>query len=173
QVFFGDATRSDLLESAGCKHARLFVLAIEDPTRALLVAHTVAEHFPDLPMIARAYDVRHAHTLRGAGVAHTVCAASGGGMELGREVLLALGFDPYRAERAMHRFQRHESETQAMLFHALDDDGKSLEIARQRTADLDRLLEVDSETLSDDGPDADAAWATDSLAASVRAGRGI
>ncbi|MEM9801250.1 MAG: monovalent cation:proton antiporter-2 (CPA2) family protein, partial [Planctomycetota bacterium] len=156
-VFFGDATRPDLLHAAGCDSAQLFVIATDSRTHSLRIAETLEEHYPDLPVVARAYDVRQAHILRGAGVERTVCDVNGGGLALGREALLALDFDPYRAQRAVKRFERHEQETQAMLFEALGDSKQTLQVARARTADLGRLLDADSDA---DDLTRDSAWTT-------------
>ena len=60
-----------------------------------------------------------------------------------------------------------------MLFEALGDAERSLEIAKLRTADLDRLLEADEDGLERASAEAEAAWSTDSLRASVRSGEGL
>lgn len=152
-VFFGDATRADLLETADAGAAQLFIIATKDPIHGLHIAETVRREYPNLPILSRAFDPRQAHILRGAGVNETVCDVNGGGLALGRKSLEMLGFHPYRAARATQRFLRHEEETQVQLFQAFGDPKRTLQIARLRTQDLARLLEADVEndTLKRDG----------------------
>jgi hypothetical protein len=68
KVYYGDASRVDLLEAAGCAHASLFVLAIDDAEEALRIANTLKQQYPRLPIIARSRDRPHTIELRRAGV---------------------------------------------------------------------------------------------------------
>lgn len=68
KVFYGDATRMDLLESAGAAKAEVLINAIDDPQTNLQLTEMVKEHFPHLQIIARARDVDHYIRLRQAGV---------------------------------------------------------------------------------------------------------
>lgn len=68
KVFYGDATRVDLLESAGAEKAEVLINAIDDPHVSLELVARVKEHFPHLQIISRARDVDHYIQLRQAGV---------------------------------------------------------------------------------------------------------
>ncbi|HEY5791009.1 MAG TPA: glutathione-regulated potassium-efflux system protein KefC, partial [Gammaproteobacteria bacterium] len=68
KVFYGDGTRLDLLEAAGAANARLLVVAIDDRAEALQIVRRVREHFPELCILARAWDANHLLELREAGV---------------------------------------------------------------------------------------------------------
>ncbi len=59
KVFYGDATRVDLLESAGAEKAEVLINAIDDPHVSLELVERVKEHFPHLQIISRARDVDH------------------------------------------------------------------------------------------------------------------
>lgn len=63
-VFYGDATRLDLLRTAGADKARVMVLAIDDVEQSVEVAKLVREHFPRLTIVARARNVTHYYELR-------------------------------------------------------------------------------------------------------------
>ncbi len=67
-VFYGDATRLDLLRTAGAGKARVLVLAIDDIDQSVAVARLAREHFPQLQMVARARNVTHYYRLRELGV---------------------------------------------------------------------------------------------------------
>ena len=66
KVYYGDASRLELLEAAGCARARLFVVAVDEQEVANAITETVRKHFPDLPIIARARDRVHYFELRRA-----------------------------------------------------------------------------------------------------------
>ena len=68
RVFYGDATRLDLLRTAGIAKAKLLVVAVDDVEQSLAVVDLVNEHYPDLPLVARARDVTHWNQLRDRGV---------------------------------------------------------------------------------------------------------
>src|SRR6185295_13326709 len=68
KVFYGDATRLDLLRAAGVENACLLVNAIDDVADSIALTDRVREHFPELPIIARARNVNHYVELRARGV---------------------------------------------------------------------------------------------------------
>ena len=68
RVYYGDATRLDLLRTAGAATARVFVLAIDDVEQSVRVAALVREHFPHLQIVARARNVQHYFKLRELGI---------------------------------------------------------------------------------------------------------
>ena len=70
RVYYGDATRPDMLHTAGGSHARLLVIALDTPEKTLEVVQTARRHFPELEILARAFDWRDAHELLAAGVTH-------------------------------------------------------------------------------------------------------
>ena len=67
-VFYGDATRLDLMRTAGAATAKILVLAIDDVDQSIEVAKMVRENFPDLTIVARARNVRHYFELHDLGV---------------------------------------------------------------------------------------------------------
>ena len=64
KVYYGDATRLELLESARARDAKLFVLAIDDVEASIKTAALVRKHFPNLPILARARNRVHLFRLR-------------------------------------------------------------------------------------------------------------
>ena len=70
RVHFGDATRLDVLRAAGAENAKVLVLVLADMEASLKVAETVKQHFPQLKIVARARNRRHAHKLMDVGVDH-------------------------------------------------------------------------------------------------------
>ncbi|MBT5240643.1 MAG: potassium transporter KefB [Rhodospirillaceae bacterium] len=71
-VYFGDATRPEVLDAVGLNRALALVIAIDDPHRAVQMMNLVKYILPDLKVYARARDAQHAKTLERAGAASTV-----------------------------------------------------------------------------------------------------
>ena len=67
-AFYGDATRLDLLRTAGAERARVIVVAIDDVEQSLEVVDLVREHFPQATVVARARNVTHWYRLHERGV---------------------------------------------------------------------------------------------------------
>lgn len=110
KVYYGDASRLELLHAAGCAKARLFVLAVDDPEQALDILKSVREHYPGLPVLARARDRIQYYELRkhGAAYAHRETFASA--YEMGIEALRKLGYRAHTAHRLARRWRDHEEQ---------------------------------------------------------------
>lgn len=107
KVFYGDATRLDLLRAAGAAQATLIVNAIDDVEDSLLLADIVRENFPDLKMIARARNVMHYVGLRSRGVDAIERESFEAALKAGRHSLEVLGIDRFRARDMANIFRRH------------------------------------------------------------------
>ena len=123
KVFYGDATRLDLLHAAGAKNAKLLVNAIDDVEDSLALTDIVREHFPNLKIVARARNVTHYLELRQRGVEIVERETFESALMAGRHALEAIGFDRFRARDMANIFRRHNiSVTEAMIPHFDDDD---------------------------------------------------
>ena len=68
KLYYGDASRLEMLRAAGAEQADLLVLAIDDVEASVRTAQMVQRHFPRLRVIARARNRQHAFRLMEAGV---------------------------------------------------------------------------------------------------------
>ena len=107
KVFYGDATRVDLLESAGAGQAKVLINAIDDVEANLQLTELAKEHFPNLKIIARARDVDHWYQLRRLGVEVPERELFEGSLRVGRETLEFLGLDAYEAREKADLFRRY------------------------------------------------------------------
>jgi voltage-gated potassium channel Kch len=160
QVYYGDATRHDLLHAAGAGRARLLIIALDTPERTLALVHTVRKHFPQLTILARAFDWQDAHALMAAGVPHVYRDTVDTSLRLGTDALRLLGFRAYRAHRAAQRFWQHDQESLRELAGRLGDPTQYVGAARRRIEDLERMFEADR---TDPLLDRDAGWDAESL----------
>lgn len=145
KVFYGDASRVDLLHSAGADEAKLFILAIDDKDKALEIAETVRKHFPNLTILARSYDRRNTFELMNAGVQIIQRETFNSALELGESALRQMGFRSYQAHRAALTFKHHDEKSLVDLHEHWGDDEAFLAQTRLKNQDLIELLSSDEE----------------------------
>ena len=107
RVFYGDATRLDLLRTAGAAQARILVVAVDDVEQSLAIVDLAREHFPHLELVARARDVTHWNQLRDRGVMRVERELFESSLVSGRSVLELLGASADAARFSADRFRRH------------------------------------------------------------------
>jgi voltage-gated potassium channel Kch len=160
KVFYGDASRHDLLRAAGAEEAKLFILAIDESEKALRIVHTVKRHFPNLTILARARGRAHAYDLIDAGVEHVYRETLDTSLRLGADAMRLLGFRAYQARRAAQKFRRHDEQSVRELAGLRGDRKGYIGHAREMIRDLERLLQAD---LGETRHELDSAWDTASL----------
>ena len=116
--YFGDATRPDLLETAGLEEVDLFVIAIDDRERAVELARFIRQRCPKIAILARAFDQVHYYQLKQAGAEYIIKETYHGALELGCEALTRLGFTPSRAGQLRNAFISTEDETSGELYES-------------------------------------------------------
>ncbi|WP_339119133.1 monovalent cation:proton antiporter-2 (CPA2) family protein [Halomonas sp. BMC6] len=116
--YFGDASRSDLLETAGIEHARLLVVAIDDRERAVGIVKHVKQFYPNVWVLARAFDRGHGYQLREAGADDVISETYHSALELGGHALTAMGVHPMRAKQMTWAFVQNEEAHADELFEA-------------------------------------------------------
>ncbi|MBT8433958.1 MAG: NAD-binding protein, partial [Gammaproteobacteria bacterium] len=109
--YFGDATRAELLETAGIEEVDLFVIAIDDRERAVDLVRHIKQRCPNLAILARAFDQIHYYQLKQAGAEYVIKETYHAALDLGCEALTRLGFHPFRAEQLKNTFIAVENET--------------------------------------------------------------
>jgi glutathione-regulated potassium-efflux system ancillary protein KefC len=107
RVFFGDATRLDLLRTAGAGTARVLVVAVDDVEQSLAIVDLAREHFPTLPIVARARDVTHWNQLREREVTLVERELFESSLRSARSVLEVLGQPAHIARQSTMRFRQH------------------------------------------------------------------
>jgi len=167
KVFYGDASRPDLLESAGCAHAKLFVLAIDDKEASLKIAEHLHHKHPRLTVLARASDRVHYYALRRAGVARVYREMFASSYEMGIDALRAVGFRAHTAHRLARKWRDHDAKSIEELGAIYAEHGTEeayWTAARRILNEAERLLQEDAA-----GPriDRDRGWDNESLRADV------
>src|SRR5712691_902803 len=110
KVYYGDASRLELLEAAKTSEAKLFVLAIDDVEASVKTAAVVRKHFPQVPILARARNRVHLFRLRDLGVKLVWRETFPTSLDMARHALLSLGFGIAASERAVTLFKQHDEQ---------------------------------------------------------------
>jgi glutathione-regulated potassium-efflux system ancillary protein KefC len=140
KVFYGDASRLDLLRTAGAATARILVVAVDDVQQSLAIVRLAQEHFPQLEIIARARDVTHWNELRDLGVTRVEREVFESSLRSGRTVLEALGYLPHEARRQAMRFRRHNFALFEKMYPHHKDRAKIIAVVKQGRAQLEEQM---------------------------------
>lgn len=143
-VYFGDASRKDLLEMAGASKAKYFILAIDDTEVSLKIAKLIKESFPNLKIFARARNRGHTFELMDLDVAHIKRETFDSSVNFVQELLIDIGFDLEKAVRITERFKQHDEAMLQKQFLVRTDDKSLVSISHQGTAQLAEVLQGES-----------------------------
>jgi len=147
KIYFGDATRLDLLLSANTGEAKLFVLAIDDVEASLKTAALVRQHFPHLPILARARNRTHFFQLRDLGIKMIYRETFLTSIAVAQQALLNLGFTAAAAERAATLFRQHDEELIEVQHAVHHDEEQLIQNVQLATEQLKSLFEADTVNL--------------------------
>ena len=156
EVYYGDATRLDLLESAGAAEAELLIITLGDHEKSMELVKLAQKHYPQLKIAANAVDRRAAFEFMDLGVTTIRRETFGTALTLGQDALQLLGFDPYEAYKIRRLFRKKDKDTMPELYriHRQDED-KYISMYQQHNANLAELITKDREI---DMVELDKAW---------------
>lgn len=143
KVYYGDASRLDLLRAAGVEKASVFVLAIDDVDASVRAATLIREYFPRLKIYARARNRQHAFALMDAGVKNIIRETYASSLEMSEQVLQALGETAETARTAVRRFRRHDEGVLAAQYAVKGDETKFKAATVEAAQQLEKLFEAD------------------------------
>lgn len=136
RVFYGDATRLDLLRIAGAEHARILVVAVDDPDQSVQIARLAREHFPHLQVVARARDITHWNRLRDLGVTLVQRELFESSLQSAHTVLGLMGLTPEQATAITQRFRTHNIALADRMYPHHKDRAKFIAVAREGRSQL-------------------------------------
>ena len=156
RAFYGDASRLEMLKSAGAGSARVLIVAIDNSDKTLEIVELARRHFPHLRIVARARERRDAMTLLKAGADEVVCETFEGAVQMSQRALEFLGTRPFAARQAAQRFETYDI---ALMrdWARMEEQGigekERIERVRQATEDLANLLVEDQKSGQGDQPE--------------------
>lgn len=122
KTYFGDASRPELLEAAGIAKAQLLVVAIDNAEQATAIVEEARKRYPQLPILARAYDRRHVYALYRAGAQEIVRETFDAAMRSGRIALEMLGMDIALAQKISDFYYHRDRHSVRLMADAYDPD---------------------------------------------------
>jgi monovalent cation:proton antiporter-2 (CPA2) family protein len=142
KVYYGDATRIELLYAAGAAHAKILIISIDDPEKRLTMIEAVKKHFPNLRMLVRASNRFDAYDQMNAGMLHVYRETLDTALRVGVDALKFLGFRTYHAQRAARMFMRNDEKNLKKLA-AIRDKNQYIHTARELIEELEKTLQDD------------------------------
>jgi len=156
EVYYGDVTRLDLLESAGAAEAELLLITLGDHEKSMELVKLAQKHYPGLKIAVNAADRGAAFEFMDLGVTTIRRETFGTALTLGQDALQLLGFDPYEAYRIRRLFRKKDKETMPELYRThRQDEENYISMYQQHNANLTELMTRDREI---DMAELDKAW---------------
>ncbi|MGZ5276975.1 MAG: cation:proton antiporter domain-containing protein, partial [Caldimonas sp.] len=143
RVYYGDATRLDLMRTAGADKARILVLAIDDIEQSVECAKMVRENFPGVTIVARARNVQHYFELYELGVTLIERETLDSALMTARSALEQLGWQPHQARNLALRFRRHNVAQLAAMAPHRKDEVRLIAAAKQGRQQLEELFAIE------------------------------
>lgn len=168
KVYYGDASRHELLHAAGAEKAKIIIVAFEDPEKNLALVHTVQKHFPHLKIVVRAVDRGDANKLINSGINDVYRETVDTSLRLGIDVMRLLGVRAHRAHRAAQTFLKHDENALRDLAKLHKDRKEYLNAAREYIAELEEIIRADK---AEPDLERDAGWDAESLREDVLTGQ--
>jgi voltage-gated potassium channel Kch len=160
KVYYGDASRHELLRTAGAEKAKMIIIAFDNAEKNISLVATVKKHFPHLKILVRAIDRPDAYELLNTGVNEVYRETIDVSLRMGIDAMRMLGVRAYRAHRAAKTFLKHDEKALRELSLMHGDKKEYLSAARQYIAELEELIQSDD---TDPELERDAGWDIDSL----------
>ncbi len=147
--YFGDASRPDLLRSAGAHKAKLLIVAVDDPETSLQIVRLANEEFPHLKIFARARNRRHAYELSKAGVNYYKREVFDSSLEMAQQIMVSLGKDKSDIQIKAAKFKEHDIAALKASFAFFDNEPELVNFSRTQRAELERILRNDNDAAED------------------------
>jgi CPA2 family monovalent cation:H+ antiporter-2 len=143
EVYYGDATRIDLLESAGIEEADILISALDDPDTTLKLVKTIKERYPHVKLMIRSKNRYDAYDLLNIGVENIYRESLDTSVKLASDVLSELGFRKYTLHRQAQTFIKSDEESLRRLAQQPRHEEAYIFKAREEIAAQEKLLEAD------------------------------
>jgi len=145
KVYFGDASRRDILETAGVARAKYFIIAIDDMEQSLAAAQTLREHFPHVKIFARARNRGHVYEFMELGITHIKRETFDSSLSFVGDLLREMGHSSERAQTIVERFRTHDELMMSEQYKVRTDENMYVSVATQGQAQLAQVMQQDSQ----------------------------
>ncbi|SFD31413.1 Kef-type potassium/proton antiporter, CPA2 family [Chitinophaga sp. CF118] len=146
KVYYGDASRQDLLEAAGAMDAKIIIVAMDTVEQTLEVVKVVRKHFPHLQMLVKAENIPDTYELMDLGVLHIYRETLDTSLRMGADALNMLGVRAYHAHRIAGTFRKQEEKALKGLSAIRNDKKLYINTVKERIEELEKLMANDKIT---------------------------
>lgn len=155
KVFYGDASRADLLHAAGAGEANLLIVAVDDADKSLEIITAAKKHFPKLKIISRANSLSNYKDLMEAGIDNIYREYLDTSLRMAADALSCSGFRNYQVQRAVKKFRRLDEINVRQLTSQDHEEGSFIKTGKQYIEDLEKMMLDDIEN---EGKEKDMGW---------------
>ncbi|KFA95565.1 monovalent cation:proton antiporter-2 (CPA2) family protein [Vibrio sp. ER1A] len=121
KAYFGDASKPDILHTAGIEDVKLLVIAIDNQETNVELVKYVKHTYPHVKILTRAFDRGHGYQLRQAGADYIESETYHSALELGANTMKCLGFHPFFIEQQKSIYKTIEDKQSDRLYKAWAD----------------------------------------------------
>ena len=146
KVYYGDASRHDLLASAGAAEAKVIIVAMDTVEQTLEVVKVVRKHFPHLQMLVKAENIPDTYELMDLGVLHIYRETLDTSLRMGADALQMLGVRAYHAQRNVNTFRKQDEKALKGLSAIRNDKKLYINTVKERIEELEKLMSNDKVT---------------------------
>lgn len=146
KVYFGDASRLEIMRSARLDHAQMIVVCIDNVDASLKIISMVKKHFPHLKVMARARNRFHCYKLMDLKVDYLIRDTLLSSIEMTKHVLFELGIKPAQIEKTISTFIHYDEELLTKQHAIYSDEAQLLETTQQALTELENLFMKDTQT---------------------------
>jgi monovalent cation:H+ antiporter-2, CPA2 family len=164
KVFYGDASRHELLQAAGADKAKIIIIAIDSPEKRLEMIETVKKHFPNLHMLVRAKNRYDAYDLMNAGILHIYRETVETSLRVGVDAMSLLGYRKYTAKRLASNFLKYDEANMRHLSAIRNPEDYVVE-AKKHIEEIEETMEADRKNLFMGG---DTSWDPETMREEAR-----
>lgn len=169
KVYYGDASRYDLLAAAGAADAKMLIIATDHPEQTREIVKMAQRYFPHLQLLVRAENNEDTFELMDLGVLHIYRETVDTSLRVGVDALRMLGNRAYRSERAARTFFRQDERTLKGLSALRDDKKQYINSMKERIEEMEKLISSDRvKTWLDEGQ----GWDPETLRDEIRGEKG-
>ncbi|UPK70232.1 monovalent cation:proton antiporter-2 (CPA2) family protein [Chitinophaga filiformis] len=140
KVYYGDASRRDLLEAAGAADAKIIIVAMDTVEQTLDVVKMVRKHFPHLQMLVKAEHIPDTYELMDLGVLHIYRETLDTSLRMGADALQMLGIRAYHAHRNISTFRKQDEKALKGLSAIRNDKKLYINTVKARIEELEKLM---------------------------------
>ncbi|KIC93865.1 monovalent cation:proton antiporter-2 (CPA2) family protein [Flavihumibacter solisilvae] len=142
KVYYGDASRRDLLEAAGADEALVILITIDDPQKRLEMIETIKKHFPRLKILVRTRSRNDAYDQMNAGMLNIYRETLDAALRMGIDTMKMLGFRTYSSFRAAQTFRSYDEKALKKL-SAIRDQKQYINTSREFIEELEKIIQSD------------------------------